>query len=247
MVRLSGERRALAAAALAFYGFLYLLVALAPPAEGWAAAFGSLAAVYGAGFLALVAGYFWARWYCIGLGISGVITAGFSIFQVGPEPVLMFYGGTHALVALALWGRGMADLFDGRKEWRERFHLDEMTTDRLGKSVVRLGVSLPYVVLYALAPKDGAGMALALTGGALIVAGTWALLRMRTWGMLALAGGAVATLASVLGLGCGGMTAQLTGTDYAIHVGALGIAGLVAVTAALAPMVAPVVRYLRTR
>jgi hypothetical protein len=198
MGRLTGERRAIAAALLAFYGFIYMVVATNPP-PGWAATFAALALVYGAGFFALVAGYFWARWYAIGLGISGLITAIFSVLQIGMEPVLLFYGATHAGVSLFLWGGGMALTFDGRKEWRERFHLDENSTHKLGKSVIRLGISLPYIVLYALAPKEGAGEALisALAGG-LLLTGVIATLRMRTWGVAALAGGAVALGASLV-------------------------------------------------
>ena len=33
----------------------------------------ALAAVYGLAFFALVAGYFWARWYAVGVGLFGVI------------------------------------------------------------------------------------------------------------------------------------------------------------------------------
>lgn len=196
MGRLTGERRALSAAVLAFYGFLFLLVSIQPP-PGWAACFAALALVYGAGFFGLVAGYFWARWYSIGLGVSGVISAAVSIWQVGFEPVLVFYGATHGFVSLTLWGAGMARAFDGRPEWRERFHLDESATHKLGKSVIRLGVSLPYVVMYALAPKEGSAAALLAIGGAgLAVAGAWALTRMRSWSVIALAGGAAALLAS---------------------------------------------------
>jgi hypothetical protein len=243
MGRLTGERRALAAALLAFYGLFYMVVALNPPMPGWAATFGALALVYGAGFFALVAGYFWARWYAIGLGISGLITAIFSIVQVGMEPVLLFYGATHAGVSLFLWGGGMALTFDGRKEWRERFHLDENSTHKLGKSIIRLGISLPYIVLYALAPKEGAGEALfsALAGG-LLLTGVIATLRMRTWGVAALAGGALALCASLV---AGAFEPAAFGNGYAVNVAAAGAAGLLLVVAALAPLARPVVRYLR--
>jgi hypothetical protein len=242
MGRLTGERRAIAAALLAFYGFIYMVVATNPP-PGWAATFAAMALVYGAGFFALVAGYFWARWYAIGLGISGLITAIFSVLQIGMEPVLLFYGATHAGVSLFLWGGGMALTFDGRKEWRERFHLDENSTHKLGKSVIRLGISLPYIVLYALAPKEGAGEALisALAGG-LLLTGVIATLRMRTWGVAALAGGAVALGASLV---TGAFGPATFGNGYAVNVAAAGAAGLLLVVAALAPLARPVVRYLR--
>jgi hypothetical protein len=76
MGRLTGERRAIAAAILAFYVFVFLVLAMLLPAE-WERTFMALGLVYGAGFFALVAGYFWARWYAIGLGMSGLITAVF--------------------------------------------------------------------------------------------------------------------------------------------------------------------------
>jgi hypothetical protein len=243
MGRLTGERRAIAAALLAFYAFIYMLVALAPP-PGWAAAFSAMCLVYGAGFFGLVAGYFWARWYAIGLGMSGLITAIFSIFQIGMEPVLLFYGVTHGGVSLFLWGTGMSTAFDGRKEWRERFHLDENATHKLGKSVIRLGISLPYIVLYALAPKDGAGEALiaALAGG-LVLTGIVALFRLRTWGVAALAAGAVALGASLV---TGAFGLAPFGNGYAVNVSAAGAAALLLVAAALAPFARPVARYLRS-
>ena len=46
MGRLTGERRALAAAVLAFYGFIYLLVAMNPPGPEWTAAFAGMALCY---------------------------------------------------------------------------------------------------------------------------------------------------------------------------------------------------------
>ncbi len=242
MGRLTGERRAFAAAVLAFYAFLFLLLALLQP--GWGAAFTAMALVYGAGFFALVAGYFWARWYAIGLGMSGLITAVFSMFQLGSmHPILLFYGATHAGLSLLLWGGVMSLGFDGRKEWRERFHLDENATHKLGKSVIRLGISLPYIVLYALAPKEGAAEALfaALAGG-LVLTGVVAMFRMRTWGVAALVGGVVAMGASLI-------TAPFElapfGNGYAVNVTAAGMAAMLLIAAALAPLARPIVRYLR--
>jgi len=196
MPKLTGERRALSAAVFAFYGFLFLVVSLGIPE--WSSCFAALAGVYGLAFFALVAGYFWARWFAIGLGLSGAISAGISLFQVGMEPTLLFYGGTHLLSAVALLGGAMKSAFDGRKEWRERFHLDESATERLGKAVIRVGVSLPYVLMYALAPKEGAGglSILALAGVFSVGAGLWGLLRTRVWGIVALAEAAVVVAVS---------------------------------------------------
>jgi len=215
------------------------------PSE-WAAAFAGMALVYGIAFFSIVAGYFWARWYSIGVGMSGLITAVFSMVQIGMEPVLVFYGATHAFISLALWGNGMSLAFDGRKEWRERFHLDDNATHKLGKSIIRLGVSLPYVILYALAPRDGAGEALmAALAGAVAVSGLVGMLRLRGWGVVALAGGTALVGISLAGLSCQSTVAAF-GNGYAINVEAAGFAALAALVAALAPMARPVARYLRS-
>jgi hypothetical protein len=242
MGRLTGERKALASAFLAFYGLLFLVVAMAPP-PGWQTCFAALAGIYGLGFFALVAGYFWARWYAIGLGMSGLISGVISCWQVGLEPILVFYGLSHGAVSLLLWGGAMAGGFDGKKDWRERFHLDENGTHRLGKSVIRLGISLPYVVMYGLAPREGSGAVLLAAGGlALVALGGYALVKMRTWGVLALAGGA-------LGLAA---TAHVTpfavsfSHGYAVQTGVLGVAAVTLLVMAVAPFAAPMVRYLRT-
>ena len=249
MGRFTGERRALAAAVLALYGFLYLIVAMNPPGPEWSAAFWGMAFIYGAGFFSVVAGYFWARWYAIGLGMSGLITAVFSMFQIGMEPVLVFYGATHGAISLVLWGTGMASAFDGRKEWRQRFHLDENATHKLGKSIIRLGISLPYVVLWALAPKEGAGETmLALLAGGVAATGIIGILRLRGWSVLALAGGAVALALSLIGASVhagGGIVPFEHG--YAVNAGAAGVAALVLITAALVPFAKPLVSYLRER
>jgi len=243
MGRLTGERRAVAAALLAFYVFFFMVCAMLVPVPGWAPAFTALCLVYGAGFFALVAGYFWARWYSIGLGMSGLISAVFSIFQVGMEPILLIYGFSHAGVALFLWGGGMSLAFDGRKEWRERFHLDENATHKLGKSVIRLGISLPYIVLYALAPKEGAAEWLfaALSGG-LVLTGMVAMFRMRTWGVAALIGGTLAMGASLV---AAPFELAPFGNGYAINVTAAGLAAVLLTAAALVPFARPIVRYLR--
>ncbi|RMH36705.1 MAG: hypothetical protein D6689_21945 [Deltaproteobacteria bacterium] len=238
MGKLVGERRALAAAVLGFYMSIYFLVSLSAPG-GWGAAFGGLAGVYAVAFVGLVAGYFWARWFAIGVGISGLVSGALSIWQIGPEPLLVFYGATHAVAALALWGGRMAEAFDGRSDWRDRFHMDENATHRLGKSVIRVGVSLPYIVLYALAPRDGAGTAIAAL--ALAAAGAYGLARLRTWGVFALAGAAVTAAASAAG------ALPATASGVGLDVAGLGLAAGILLAAAAAPFAGPMVRYLRAR
>jgi hypothetical protein len=241
MKRFVGERRAIAAAVLAFYAFLYLLSTLNPPGPGWEKALTAMTGVYAIGFLGVVAGYFWARWYTIGLGLSGVITTAVSIWQMGPEPIFLFYGGTHGAIALAMWGEGMSRAFDGREEWRARFHMDESATHRLGRAVIRIGISLPYILLYALAPRpDSFGeelLAIATLG--LAGAGTWAMFRLRTWGLVALTG---ATALLAVGAASGDLGVATVG-PFAVPMAI----GAIALGAAVLPFARPVVDYVRGR
>ena len=66
--------------------------------------------------------------------------------------------------------------------------MDDNAVHRLGRSVIRAGVSLPIVLLYALAPKppSGAALALAVPALLLVVVGFRALVKMKTWGVIAL-------------------------------------------------------------
>ncbi len=230
MQHFTGERRAFAAASLALYTLLYTLVYFSPPA-GWETAFGALAGVYGLGFFSVVAGYFWARWYAIGLGLSGVISACIGMFQIGAfEPVLLFYGGTHGIISVCLWGKAVASHFDGRKEWRQRFHLDEETTRKLGKTVTRASVSLPYVILYALAPKEGAMLG-GLVVATCVAAGMWGLLsRFRTWSIL---------LLTTAGFALGGISV------FAGDICSAAVVGATALTGCLLPFGSAVFRYIK--
>lgn len=237
-MRLTGERKAVASLVLALYGLFFLVIALNPPAPEWQACFAALAGVYGLGFFGLVAGYFWSRWYAVGLGISGLISAAISVYQIGAEPILLIYGGSHAAVSLLLWGKGMASDFDGKLDWRTRFHLDEHATNRLGKAVIRLGISLPYVVMYGLAPRDGSGAMLAILGVLLAGSGAVALLSLRTWGVLALAGGAAALL------GAAGISVA-SGAGLALGITGIAAVGLLAAT--IAPFARPIAHHLLGR
>ena len=196
-MRFLGERRALAASVFAFF-FVYLtLILLSPDVPGqMKPMFWGLASVYGLAFFGLVAGYFWARWYAVGVGLWGVILGALLLWQGGVHPVFLFVGGSHLAATLLLWGNGMSEAFDGKTVWREKFHMDENAVNRLGKSVIRAGVSLPFVLLYALQPKTGTVdlvgslAALALTG-----LGLRGLIKLRTWGLMALGAAGVIMLA----------------------------------------------------
>jgi hypothetical protein len=188
---LVGERRAVAASLLAFYTVVYAALALSgqvpPELKGIVTAHASL---YGVAFFGLVAGWFWGRWFASGIGMYGLVTGVIGMFQVGPEPVLVFMAVTHAIIPAFLAGEYMAAGFDGRTEWRTRFHLDDPAVERLGKSVTRAAMSLPFLLTWWLAPKNpGQGaMLLELAPFALGAAGLWG-----TWGVLALAGAGITT------------------------------------------------------
>jgi hypothetical protein len=249
MSRFAGERSALAATVLAFYGFIFFLVALNPPPD-WGACFTALAVAYGIGFFSLVAGYFWARWYSIGLGMSGLISAAVSVWQIGPEPVLLFYGATHGFISLVLWGDAVAARFDGQQAWRARFHIDENGAHRLGKAVIRAGISLPYILMYALAPKQPASVDAAIIAALLAVGGTWALVKMRTWGVIALAASAATvavTLISQSALRAGEIVPHSGLGGSSIDVTLLGVGALAFLVAAVAPFARPMVSFLRGR
>jgi hypothetical protein len=227
---LVGERRAIAAAVLSFYGFIYLLLGWTGPGE-FSALLTAIAALYAVAFTGVVAGWFWGRWFAQGLGYWGVVTGVLGIWQLGPEPVLVFVMASHAIVSAFLAGDAMAAGFDGRPEWRTRYHLDEHGVERLGKSVVRAAMSLPILIMWALAPSQpGSLTADASNLGAVLplllgATGLWALLRMRTWGVLALGGAAVSMLA------VGGLTA-------------LALAATALLVASVAPFARPIAQRL---
>jgi hypothetical protein len=77
--------------------------------------------------------------------------------------------------------------------------MDEHAVQRLGRSVIRAGVSLPMVLIYGLAPKQSTMMVLSLGALVLVVLGLRGLIRMRTWGVLAIgaAGGLMLALSGI--------------------------------------------------
>ena len=88
-------RRALAGLGLSAFVTLYLLVALSAP-EGLGPVLVALAACYAVAFVAVVAEWFWGRWFATGLAWSGVMVAIASLAIVGWVPVLAIMGGLHA-------------------------------------------------------------------------------------------------------------------------------------------------------
>ncbi len=191
---LAGERKACALVCLSFYAALFGLLALllynAPPDQpevrAWWTCFAALGACYGVSFFALGAGWFWARWFAIGLGYSGVTLAGWSIFtQRAIDPVMAFYGLTHGVIALFLQGQRLAEEFDAKPEWRKTLGLDEKSVLRVRQSVTRAAASLSTLIVIALAPREGnEGLWIA----SLAIVGLVGVLRLRTFGVLALLG-----------------------------------------------------------
>ena len=229
-------RRALAALSLSFFAILYTFLALNAP-EGWGPAFGGLAACYLVGFFAVSAEWFWGRWFATGIGWSGIMVAIFGMFQLGWVPALAIYGGLHALVVLPLSGRSMAARYDLQEAWRSRYKMDDLGVARLRKTITRSAASLPSVILWALGPKDpGQGMLLAFAALALTVAGVSALVRLRTWGWVAV--GASAVLALAGGHLLGSAFAPLAGNP------APTLAGVLLLAAAI-PFAGPAFRFLR--
>jgi hypothetical protein len=148
--------------------------------------------------------------------------------------VFLFIGGTHLAATVFLWGQAMSGPYDGQAAWRERFHMDDNSVQRLGRSVIRAGIMLPFFVLYALAPKPG-DAAMALSFGALVLAaaGLRGLIQLRTWGVLAIGA-------------AGGLMLTLVGADI-LSDGAVAVRpaifGAMAIAAA-APFFAPIVRFM---
>src|SRR5262245_5320952 len=111
-------RRSVAQLILGLFISLWLLTAL----QGWligepaiARCMLMMAACYGLAFLALGGEWFWARWFAMGLGNWGAVSL-LALFQLGPVPEILIFGGAHLLVTMLLWGPSMA----------ERYELSEM-------------------------------------------------------------------------------------------------------------------------
>jgi hypothetical protein len=227
---------------LAFWALLFTLNGmLGPPA--FQAMFVCLGGVYFLAFFGLVAGYFWARWYALGLALSGVAMGVLLWWQIGLDPTVLIWGGGHGVVALMLLGRGPTAAFDGRKDWRERYRMDENAVNRLGKAILRAGASLPYLIMAGLAPKQSLGETfLGLAAVALGLTAVVGMFRLRTWGLLA-AGGAAVLATTVLGAEVAWFAP--TAASWAMVPGAGTVAGAL-LALALVPFVRPMVRFLRT-
>ena len=102
-MRLIGERRAVAAAILAYFGILFGTAAYVGPPQ-LIPMFAGMGVAYGVAFIGVVALWFWARWFAIGLGFSGVVLA---IIAVSLIPVA---------VPRPLWNQ--ANAADSSRLWK---------------------------------------------------------------------------------------------------------------------------------
>ncbi len=201
-----GERRAIASAVMALFFLLFLVQALLGGDDTKKFMY-SMAGCYGLAFFSLVAGYFWARWYTVGLGLFGVIVAVVACWQLKAlEQVFLIFGGLHLGAAALLWGDSMSQAYDGQSAWRAKFHMDDNAVQRLGRAVIRAGVSLPFVLAYAFAPRPEQGSMLAsIVAICLTGLGVRALIQLKTWGVMALAAaGLLMTGVAGIGLAEGG-------------------------------------------
>ncbi len=192
-----GERKAVALLFLGFFATVFTLMGFLASSQlpEWTAAFFGLGACYGIGFFAVAADWFWGRWFAVGLGNSGLMMAVMALVATREIlPQMVVFGAMHGLITLCLLGEKMAAVYEARPDWRQRFKLDEGGVVRVKHSVTRAATSLPSLILWALAPRDGAGMALLAVG----VVGMVGLLRGRTWGVLAVASAGAAAVVSAL-------------------------------------------------
>ncbi|HUQ06436.1 MAG TPA: hypothetical protein VM261_28225 [Kofleriaceae bacterium] len=225
-------RRVAAIAVLGFYVWFFATFSQHVPVV-LEKALWAIAALYGVGVIGLAFGWFWGRWYARGLGYWGIVVGILMMWQLGLENFLLVWAGSNAAVSLLLSGESMAGAFDGRLDWRRRFHLDDNGVERLGKSVTRVGMSLPWLLLYALIPRPSEAMLLVPLAASVGLAGVglFGLLRARVWGLLAIGAASVTT------------TAQLAATPGPTPL--VGVLAAALLAAAVVPFARPIFDRLR--
>jgi len=199
-VGLVGERKALALLFLGFYTTLFFMIGLSARTElpEWVPVFTAMTVMYGMAFFSVAAEWFWGRWFATGLGYWGMtMTIMAWVTTRSLPPAMIIFGSMHALVSVCLGGEKMAAIFDAKPAWRARWKLDDQGVIRVRKSVTRAASSLPALIMFALAPREGQEL-LALAAFTLAIVGVGGLLAGRTLGVLAFVGGAAATAALVV-------------------------------------------------
>lgn len=190
-----GLRRSIALLVLGFYVTQFAMTAWLGPDEIFAC-YLALALCYGLAFIGLGAEWFWARWFAIGVGNFGSLAL-LVLFKIGMEPIIAFFGFTHLAVWLLLLGDGMAARYEHSPETAERWNFQEESLVLMRRAVKSAGTTLPFLILYTLAPQPETLQLAALALGA---AGLYGLLRARTWGVIALGGAGLLALVDGLGL-----------------------------------------------
>ncbi len=239
-----GIRRAIALLLLGFYVTQFAMTAGLGPDETFAAYFG-LALCYGIAFVGLAAEWFWARWFAIGVGNFGSLIL-LVLLKTGMEPLIAFFGFTHLTIWLSLLGEGMASKYEHSEATAERWNFQEESLILMRRAVKSAGTTLPFLILYALAPQPEA---LQLTALALGVAGLWGLLRGRTWGVLAMGSAGVIAVADGLGWLGDPVMSYLLLTPQGSPMIYGPVAGLMAGLLVLVPVLfaGPMIRHLRSR
>ncbi|HXU73235.1 MAG TPA: hypothetical protein VN947_28145 [Polyangia bacterium] len=197
-VGLVGERKALALLCLGFYTTLFFMIGLSARTElpEWVPVFSAMTLMYALAFFSVAAEWFWGRWFATGLGYWGMTMTIMAWVTTRSLPMaLVIFGSMHAIVSLCLGGEKMAALFDAKPAWRARWKLDDQGVIRVRKSVTRAASSLPALIMFALAPREGQ-MLLGLTAFALAIVGFGGVLVARTYGVMAL-GASAAVLAAL--------------------------------------------------
>ena len=239
-----GVRRAIALLFLGFYVTQFAMTAWLGPQEVFAC-YLALALCYGLSFVALAAEWFWARWFAIGIGNFGSLML-LVLFKVGMEPVIAFFGFTHLAIAVFLMGEGMAARYEHSEHTAERWHFQEESLTLMRRAVKSAGSTLPFLILYALAPRPDSIQLVALGLGAV---GVWGLIRARTWSLFALGGAGLVALTDGLGLfGAPPIGHLLLSTRALPHIYG-SIAGVLAGGLMLVPLLyaRPMMRFLRQR
>lgn len=253
-VGLVGERKALALLFLGFYTTLFFMIGLSARTElpEWVPVFTAMTLMYAMAFFSVAAEWFWGRWFATGLGYWGMtMTVMAWVTTRSLPPAMIIFGSMHALVSLCLGGEKMAAIFDAKPAWRARWKLDDQGVIRVRKSVTRAASSLPALIMFALAPREGQEL-FGLAAFALALVGFGGILMARTYGVLALGTSAAALAAlAIFGAAPSGVSAFFSqsvffaGTDgrVMLELGAWAPALLLAATLPFArPMAAYVLR-----
>jgi hypothetical protein len=190
-----GLRRAIALLILGFYVTQFAMTAWLGPDELFACYLG-MSLCYGLAFIGLAAQWFWARWFAMGVGNFGALLL-LVLFKIGPEPIIAFVGISHLVISLCLTGEGMAAHYEHSEETAEKWNFQEESLALMRRAVKSAGSTLPFLILYALAPR-GEMLNYLLLGTGLL--GLFGLLRNRTWSLFVLGGTGIVALLDGFGM-----------------------------------------------